>query len=41
MGTTEDVESRKFHNGETINTLRKYTDEEKADDVHYTLQLKR
>ncbi|MBR7187706.1 MAG: YjbQ family protein [Clostridia bacterium] len=41
MGTAEDVEDRKFHNGETINTLRKYTPEEKADDVHYTLQLKR
>ena len=40
MGTTEDVGSRKFHNGATVNTLRKYTDEEKADDVHYTLQLK-
>ncbi len=27
--------------GEVINTLHKFTDEEKADDVHYTLQLKR
>ena len=41
MGTTEDVGDRKWNNGETINTLRKYTDEEKADDVHYTLQQKR
>ncbi|MBO4344115.1 MAG: YjbQ family protein, partial [Victivallales bacterium] len=42
MGTTGDLEEdRKWNNGEVINTLRKYTDEEKADDVHYTLQLKR
>mgnify|MGYP000738945191 CR=1 FL=1 len=39
MGTTEDVNDRKFHGGQTINTLRKYTDEEKAYDIHYTLQL--
>ena len=30
-----------LYNGEVINTLRKYTDEEKAYDVHYTLQQKR
>ena len=41
MGTTEDVEDRKWNNGEVINTLRKYTPEEKADDVHYTLQQQR
>ena len=41
MGTSDDVGDRKWNNGETINTLRKYTDEEKADDVHYTLQQKR
>jgi hypothetical protein len=41
MGTADEVEDRKWNNGEVINTLRKYTDEEKADDVHYTLQLKR
>ena len=41
MGTTEDVESRKWNNGEVINTLRKFTDEEKAYDIHYDLQLKR
>ena len=40
MGTTEDVESRKFNNGEVVDTLRKYTDEEKAYDVHFDLQLK-
>ena len=41
MGTTEDVGDRKWNNGEVINTLRKYTEEEKAYDVHYDLQLKR
>ena len=41
MGTTEDVESRKFNNGEVVDTLRKYTDEEKAYDVHFDLQQKR
>ena len=41
MGTTDDIEDRKWNNGEVINTLRKYTDEEKAYDVHYDLQLKR
>ena len=41
MGTVEDVGDRKWNGGEVINTLRKYTDEEKAYDVHYTLQQKR
>jgi hypothetical protein len=41
MGTTDEVEDRKWNNGEVINTLRKFTDEEKAYDVHYDLQLKR
>ena len=41
MGTTDDVGDRKWNNGEVINTLRKYTDEEKAYDVHYTLQQQR
>ncbi|MEA4938942.1 MAG: YjbQ family protein [Christensenella sp.] len=41
MGTTEDVGSRKFNNGETINTLRKFTDEEKAAMREYTLQQER
>ena len=40
MGTTEDVGDRKWNNGEVINTRRKYTDEEKAYDIHYDLQLK-
>ena len=39
MGTTEDVETRKFNNGEVVDTLHKFTAEEKADDIHYTLQL--
>jgi secondary thiamine-phosphate synthase enzyme len=41
MGTTEEVESREFNGGKVVDTLRKYTDEEKAYDVHYDLQLKR
>ena len=40
MGTTEDVGDRKWKNGEVINTLHKFTDEEKAYDIHYDLQLK-
>ncbi len=39
MGTTEDVNDRKWKNGETINTLRKFTAEEKAYDLHYDNQL--
>ena len=41
MGTCEDVGDRKWNHGEVINTLRKYTDEEKAYDPHFDLQLKR
>ena len=41
MGTTEDVEDRKWNGGEVIDTLHKYTDAEKAYDEHYTLQQKR
>ena len=40
MGTTEDVESRKFNNGEVINTNHKFVPEEKDDDINYTLQIK-
>ena len=36
MGTTEDVNDRKFHGGQTINTLRKYTDEEKKPTTSTT-----
>ena len=39
MGTTEDVNDRKWKGGETINTLRKFTAEEKAYDLHYDNQL--
>ena len=39
MGTTEDVNDRKWKGGETINTLRKFTPEEKAYDLHYDNQL--
>ena len=41
MGTTEDVGSRKWNNGETINTLRKFTPEEKANMREFTLQQER
>ena len=41
MGAIEPINDRKYNNGEVVNTLRKYTDEEKADDVHYTLNWKR
>ena len=35
------IDYRKWNNGETINTLHKFTDEEKAYDVHYDLQQQR
>ena len=40
MGTTDDVGDRKWKNGEVINTLRKYTDEEKQYMQQFDLQLK-
>lgn len=40
MGTSEDVGDRKWNGGKVINTLRKFTDEEKAYDVHFDIQLK-
>lgn len=40
IGTSEDVGDRRWNGGKVIDTLRKYTDEEKAEDVHFTLQLK-
>ena len=40
MGTTEDVECRKFNNGEIVDTNHIFTEEEKAYDMHYDLQLK-
>ena len=39
MGTTDPVNNRKWKDGATINTLRKFTAEEKAYDVHYDNQL--
>jgi thiamine phosphate synthase YjbQ (UPF0047 family) len=41
MGTSEDVECRKYNNGEVVNTLRKYTKEEKSYDEHFDLQQKK
>ena len=41
MGTTGDVEDRKFNGGEVVNTNRVYTDEERAYDPAFDLQLKR
>ena len=35
-----DMEDRKFHGGETINTLRKFTEQEKAYMEEFDLQLK-
>ena len=41
IGTAEDVGDRKYNNGEVVNTRHKFTDEEKAYDIHYDLQLMR
>ena len=41
MGTTEDVGDRKWNNGEVIDTRHKFTEEEKAYDIHYELQQMR
>jgi hypothetical protein len=41
MGTTEDVNDRKWNNGEVINTKRRYTEEEKEYDIHFDLQQMR
>ena len=41
MGTADDIGDRKWNNGEVVNTLRKYTDEEKAFDPLFTLQQER
>ena len=40
MGTTEDVGDRKFNGGKAIDTLPKYTEEAKAYDSRFDLQLK-
>ena len=41
MGTSGKIGDRKYNGGEVVNTLRKYTEEEKAYDPHFDLQLKR
>ena len=41
MGTTEDVEDRKWNGGQVVDTYRKYTDCEKEYDLHFDLQMKR
>jgi hypothetical protein len=42
MGTTEEkINDRKYNDGKVVNTLRRYTPEEKEYDVHYDLQWKR
>ncbi|MBO4979031.1 MAG: YjbQ family protein, partial [Clostridia bacterium] len=41
MGTTEDVGDRKVNGGEVINTRHKFTEEEKAYDIHFDLQQQR
>ena len=41
MGTTEDVNDRKYKGGEVIDTFRKFTDEEQAYMEEFDLQLKR
>ena len=40
MGTTEDVESRLWNNREVVDTLSRYTDEEKEYMQQFDLQLK-
>ena len=41
MGTTEDVGDRKVNGGAVINTRHKFTEEEKAYDIHFDLQQQR
>ena len=41
MGTTDDVGDRTMNDGQTINTLRKYTSAEKAYREEFELQQKR
>ena len=40
MGTNDPIESRKYNNGEVVNTLRKFTPEEKAYMKEFDFQLK-
>ena len=41
MGTADDVNDRKWNGGQVIDTKHKFTEEEKAYDVHYDLQQMR
>jgi len=41
MGTTEDVGCRKYNNGEIVNTLRKFPEEEKTYMEQYDEWKKR
>ena len=41
MGTTEDVNDRRYKDGEVIDTYRKFTDEERTYDGDFDYQLKR
>ena len=42
MGTAESINDRTYNNGEIVDTtVRKFTPEEKAYDVHYDLNWKR
>ena len=41
MGTTESVGDRKFNNGEVVNTLRKFTDEEKKYMPEFDFQKRK
>ena len=41
MGTAESINDRTYNEGKPIDTWRKFTEDEKADDVHYTLQQTR
>ena len=40
MGTSEDVGDRKWRDGQVIDTLHKFSPEEKAYDPRYDFQLK-
>lgn len=40
MGTSDDIGDRKWKDGKVVNTLHKFTPEEKEYDLHYDLQLK-
>ncbi len=41
MGTSEEITDRKWNNGEVVDTGRKFSDEQKAYNPNFDLQLKR